>query len=274
MQRSKAFTLIELLVVIAIIAILAAILFPVFAQAREKARAISCISNAKQIGLALFQYLQDYDERMTPSRFNYVAPPALPCTGGGVIGTQWNYRIQPYMKNEQVMACPSDFTNPGTDSYAKPVARSRKRSYVMVAGPQDLANANNCIHPGGISGPNWGAAQAEIEKPASMVMAYERWENGSNLDTQFYVHANQASNSSDPDWCIKDGVQYPRKARWFTYNPSNDFDPPHAKKATLMFCDGHAKAVGYEQTWSGGGDKNCAGSGAVAWSMFDRRRNQ
>src|SRR5271155_1029764 len=67
MRRSHAFTLIELLVVIAIIAILAAILFPVFAQAREKARAISCISNTKQIGLAATMYVQDYDEMLAPA---------------------------------------------------------------------------------------------------------------------------------------------------------------------------------------------------------------
>ena len=66
MQRRNAFTLIELLVVIAIIAILAAILFPVFAQAREKARAISCLSNMNQLGLSMQMYVQDYDETFPP----------------------------------------------------------------------------------------------------------------------------------------------------------------------------------------------------------------
>ncbi|MBU0609791.1 MAG: DUF1559 domain-containing protein [Armatimonadetes bacterium] len=90
----KGFTLIELLVVIAIIAILAAILFPVFAKAREKARQSSCLSNTKQIGLAVMQYAQDYDERMP---MTYTQNP----------NTNWAQNIAPYAKNNQVLDCPS-----------------------------------------------------------------------------------------------------------------------------------------------------------------------
>src|SRR4028118_570049 len=95
-QRLKGFTLIELLVVIAIIAILAAILFPVFARARENARRASCLSNAKQIGLGVMQYAQDYDEKLP---FSYTNP------GPGGI---WADTIQPYVKNYQMFKCPSN----------------------------------------------------------------------------------------------------------------------------------------------------------------------
>src|SRR5579862_9418927 len=88
--RQKGFTLIELLVVIAIIAILAAILFPVFAQAREKARAISCASNEKQMALGVLQYVQDYDETW----------PIGDSWGGGFnYDKSWVGLIQPYIKN-------------------------------------------------------------------------------------------------------------------------------------------------------------------------------
>jgi len=100
MQKSKGFTLIELLVVIAIIAILAAILFPVFAQAREKARAAACLSNLKQLGLGYAQYEQDYDETV-PSGTN-------PCGGGN----GWAGQIYPYVQSLGVFLCPDD-TGPG-----------------------------------------------------------------------------------------------------------------------------------------------------------------
>ncbi len=100
----RGFTLIELLVVIAIIAILAAILFPVFARAREKAKQTSCQSNMKQIALAMLSYVQDYDERFT--RYAGYANPSVVLPEGGL--DYWWQCIMPYMKNEQILACPSD----------------------------------------------------------------------------------------------------------------------------------------------------------------------
>ncbi len=99
----RAFTLIELLVVIAIIAILAAILFPVFARARENARRSSCQSNLKQIGLGVMQYTQDYDEKMPSARLN---PNNQDSLGGA-----WPVLINPYVKSYQLFACPSNTRN-------------------------------------------------------------------------------------------------------------------------------------------------------------------
>ncbi|HEY3330205.1 MAG TPA: DUF1559 domain-containing protein [Capsulimonadaceae bacterium] len=93
----KAFTLIELLVVIAIIAILAAILFPVFATAREKARQTSCLSNEKQLGLAALQYVQDYDETYACGRLFY-----------GFYGRGWAGQLYPYVKAADAFTCPND----------------------------------------------------------------------------------------------------------------------------------------------------------------------
>ena len=93
----RGFTLIELLVVIAIIAILAAILFPVFARAREKARQTSCLSNIKQAGLGILMYTQDYDEVMP--RHCYQPPDAD--------NYPWTWAVQPYVKNIQMFVCPS-----------------------------------------------------------------------------------------------------------------------------------------------------------------------
>jgi len=101
MRRVTGFTLIELLVVIAIIAILAAILFPVFARAREKARQTSCLSNVKQITLACLMYAQDYDEMLPCGRPQYLA-----CANDST--AFWQHVVMPYMKNMQMLVCPSN----------------------------------------------------------------------------------------------------------------------------------------------------------------------
>ena len=112
MRSRKGFTLIELLVVIAIIAILAAILFPVFARAREKARASACLSNLKQIGLGIMMYAQDYDETLPTVAFGATdGRPAWPWEQWPAYANYWWAAIfpggiQPYIKNNQIWACP------------------------------------------------------------------------------------------------------------------------------------------------------------------------
>jgi len=103
----KGFTLIELLVVIAIIAILAAILFPVFAKAREKARQTSCLSNIKQLSLGMLMYVQDYDERF-PRPWNYMGVGGWPPPGYVACNYMtWADMIMPYVNNDQIFQCPT-----------------------------------------------------------------------------------------------------------------------------------------------------------------------
>jgi prepilin-type N-terminal cleavage/methylation domain-containing protein/prepilin-type processing-associated H-X9-DG protein len=124
-QPRPGFTLIELLVVIAIIAILAAILFPVFARARENARRASCQSNLKQIALGVFQYTQDYDEMLPRNRVS--ATLVSPTNPYG-----WADMLQPYLKSTQIFQCPSETNSMGTSVGANGSAPS-----VTAAGYSD-----------------------------------------------------------------------------------------------------------------------------------------
>jgi prepilin-type N-terminal cleavage/methylation domain-containing protein/prepilin-type processing-associated H-X9-DG protein len=130
-KRTQGFTLIELLVVIAIISLLAAILFPVFARARENARRASCQSNLKQIGLAITQYLQDNDGKY-PTVLGDRDPDDT------YTGTWWPQKIYPYVKNAQVFLCPSDLKQATTQSPTSMNPDVPKASYQMAS----VSNAN------------------------------------------------------------------------------------------------------------------------------------
>jgi prepilin-type N-terminal cleavage/methylation domain-containing protein/prepilin-type processing-associated H-X9-DG protein len=142
----RAFTLIELLVVIAIIAILAAILFPVFAKAREKARQTSCLSNEKQIGLALIQYVQDYDEKFPIGIISGITGANGFNTATNGAGLGWAGAVSPYVKSTGVFKCPDDSTTATAPNY--PISYALN----MFAG---------------------GAAQAQFAAPAVTVLAFE-----------------------------------------------------------------------------------------------------
>lgn len=169
----RGFTLIELLVVIAIIAILASILFPVFARARENARRSSCQSNMKQIGLGVLQYTQDYDEKM-PKAFvdpnvegAWMYATATTAYGGGTAtafgstASAFNPAkgsIYPYMKSSQVFVCPSDTANQG-NSYsmnqllgAAPLAILNNSASTLLFG-EEAMNSQGSTDDASIDGP-------------------------------------------------------------------------------------------------------------------------
>jgi len=157
-KNLSGFTLIELLVVIAIIAILAAILFPVFAQARDKARQSSCLSNMKQLGLAMNMYAQDYDGLLMQTTSEHP-----------VLKIHWSYVAQPYVKNAGIFVCPSDPTpvspktpcvagmNVGLDCDAQVPKFSYVNNYNAVP-------AHDWVPP----------HESAFEAPASMIILTER----------------------------------------------------------------------------------------------------
>lgn len=139
MKRKTGFTLIELLVVIAIIAILAAILFPVFARARENARKSTCQSNLKQLGLALAQYAQDYDQVF----------PAMFWSGsrwepyyGSTANSYYRGELMPYIKNDKIWVCPS--TTHTTCSYIYNILMERKSETIIDKPADTAAMADSC----------------------------------------------------------------------------------------------------------------------------------
>ena len=167
-RARKGFTLIELLVVIAIIAILAAILFPVFAQARAKARQTSCLSNEKQLGLGCLMYSQDFDEVLVMG-WNSTAPGILR-SDGSVYRTwfPWTASIQPYIKNVDVLVCPD---NPYNSFLSAANATARKEIYSPYGYNYgylgDFAGADPAVPANYLWNP---ISQAGVNRPASTVM--------------------------------------------------------------------------------------------------------
>jgi len=206
-MHRRGFTLIELLVVIAIIAILAAILFPVFAKAREKARQSSCLSNVKQMGLAFMQYAQDYDETMP---CDWMDP-----TNTWATRYSWRALISPYIKNTQIFSCPSASYN-----------------YSGAAAGQCVANE------GGIPG-GYGDNTVHYNGAAPSPPGVAFWPAGCRLSVvalpaQLIVlgdstgGSHQISAAADTLGFVMDNVGYSGAYR-------------HNEGANYGFADGHAK---------------------------------
>ena len=231
-SHQLAFTLIELLVVIAIIAILAAILFPVFAQAREKARAISCLSNGKQLGMGIMMYVQDYDETYP---FSTDSQDAL---GGASLVDSWPDRVSPYIKSDGVFHCPS--ASPASFNPGKGGLRSWGANTALLAvtnvdpsqGDPDSYNGDN-QHIRSI---------AAIPQPASTIVSVEAFEGG-------VVHRKNADGTINGNWwywativeavaCIKNDSS----------NQDYQSVRRHMSGGNFVFSDGHAKWLLPERT--------------------------
>ncbi len=217
----KGFTLIELLVVIAIIAILAAILFPVFAQAREKARQISCVSDIKQIMLGEMQYEQDYDEYHV-----------YPYGDGHTGNTSWYELLDPYIKNKQVYHCPDDTYSRGNDEKDSASGNVIGHPAIPVSYSITLPyyNADGWWH-GQYSAAGDQVTDAKITSPASTIFVSERWNGYKMFDVSWATE----------NWC---------NDTEFLPSPGNSVvaSTGHSGGSNYGFCDGHAKWMHYEQT--------------------------
>ena len=244
MSRRRAFTLIEWLVVIAIIAILAAILFPVFAKAREKARTASCASNCKQMGLAFIQYCQDYDEKMPwvcgdTNTWNHECHTSNnPATNGiqaashgGVMGN-WCFLIQPYLKSRQVLVCPSQ----------PRVGWNNGQGYNSTWYDCSYVTNHSIISN--------GMAIAAIIRPASKAMIFEH--GATNQVAQNVAFMGGSVSGADANGNGGTGG-FPRN--WDDWNITgggngwNLGTEPHTEGRNIAFADGHVAVITTQAAW-------------------------
>jgi prepilin-type N-terminal cleavage/methylation domain-containing protein/prepilin-type processing-associated H-X9-DG protein len=261
----RAFTLIELLVVIAIIAILAAILFPVFAQVREKARQISCVSNEKQMGLAFLQYQEDYDGTF---------PYGLAYNGATNTYSSWPQLINPYTKSTAILACPDDSIAGAPDpNLADGNAWKGDRMSYMVNGfvwnAYPPPNYTDVSKVAGIStfcaGSNWqapntggcGIADSAITQPTATIMVAETWSeqyvqswgSGNGNYVVDWTGNNIATGNNMPD---PGAGPYGSPSAWPAGNGAVSIHKNGL--ANFLFADGHVKAMTpistHPQGWS------------------------
>jgi prepilin-type N-terminal cleavage/methylation domain-containing protein/prepilin-type processing-associated H-X9-DG protein len=224
-RRTSGFTLIELLVVIAIIAILAAILFPVFAQAREKARQAACLNNTKQLGLGIMQYIQDYDETYPPGGFSAsgLGPEMLAID-------RWYKTVAPYTRNTMIRACPS--------------------AKVQVVSTTTYGT-NYGIH-GDICrfGALGGLPASDIQNSAgTLLLADAQTVNLATVNRTDSTTWLTAETNSLVDWDVK-GLRFALNGSYFTTTNSSNArwpSPRHSGGTNIAYCDGHSKWMKIEQ---------------------------
>jgi len=198
------FTLIELLVVIAIIAILAAILFPVFARARDKANAASCLSNIKQVGLACLMYIQDFDEFLLFTGYFFPDPSGAFITSPrGYAYWRWHEVIIPYLRNDDILKCESYRFNPGRDpnSYGYNGYALGLYSYCAYSG--------NCTRRTYI-----GNKLGEVARPAQLIMLGPRYclAGDSLMRALTYYYCQPQVHNNGDNYAFCDG-----HAKWMTF---------------------------------------------------------